>query len=163
MLFVNEDPLPVYAVACAAEHLLRDLAEHSENSPLHKTIKNMIKPGKEKEFWKASNKSANFLKHADRDPKGILELEETEIDVTIALTCGYWNDLGYQPSLQMRGFMAWFAAMYPELIVKDSLVAKHLAKLNLPLLRELPRPEQLQWGKQLCEMITENSLASEAR
>jgi hypothetical protein len=156
MFFGNEDPLAVYTVACAAERILRDVAENSSSSNLHQRLKQMIKPGKEKEFWKRSNQSANFLKHADHDPVGTLEIKDEEIEFTLALVCGYWVSLGHHPSGQIRGFLSWFVAMHPEFIAENSTTQTLLANLNLRLLQSLSRPEQLQWGNDLCELLKKN-------
>ncbi len=73
MLFSNEDALAIHTIACAADRILRDLADKSGKSKFHEALKTRIKPGMEKQFWAAMNKSANYLKHADTYPDELLE------------------------------------------------------------------------------------------
>lgn len=68
LLFNGGDPLAVIALSSAAFQIARDLAEHSKIDGLHKVLKDLASPGKEKELWKEFNKLGNFLKHADKDP-----------------------------------------------------------------------------------------------
>ena len=68
MLFRNDDPVAIHTVAMAAFRILRDLAKQRG---LEHPVDSMIRPGKEKEFWRGVNSSANFFKHADKDPDDI--------------------------------------------------------------------------------------------
>ena len=69
MLFRNDDSLAVHTVAMAAFRILRDLAK---SCGLKYSLDSMIRPGMEKRFWGQLNNTANFLKHADLDPNGVL-------------------------------------------------------------------------------------------
>lgn len=151
MFFAKEDALAVHTIASAAYRILRDLAEGTGNSKFHESCKSMIKPGKEKEFWAAMNKSANFLKHADSDPSGILEIKEEANDMTIATACLYWESLGNQLTPEMRGFMIWHMVINPDLFLDDTPAKKLLSQRDFDSLRALPRAEQIELGKHLIK------------
>ena len=125
MFFANEDPFAIYTIAAAAERILRDIAEKRGISQWHEEVKRLIRPGMEKKFWAASNKAANFLKHADSDSDEILEVEEEINDLAILSCCVYYTSLGFQATAEMRGFFSWHSIMYPELLL-DSHPAKNL-------------------------------------
>ena len=82
MLFRNDDPVAIHTVAMAAFRILSDLVKQRG---LEHPIDSMIRPGKEKKFWRGINSSANFFKHADKDPDDISDgfLEEANDSVLL--------------------------------------------------------------------------------
>lgn len=87
MMFGGEDPLAIHSVAAAARQIIRDLCEQRGNVESYEQFKDRIAPGQEKEFWGAINKSANFLKHADKDADKIHEINEEENDFVVYTAC----------------------------------------------------------------------------
>ena len=116
-LFSGSDFVPVWTVSYAAFCVLKDLAKKTESE----TIKNFwqlamskVRPEKEKEFWTQFSEPANFLKHAERDPDGILiSLNEEIVDFLLCWCCLSYVSHGNQPSDQMRVFLELFAGRYP--------------------------------------------------
>jgi hypothetical protein len=160
MFFAKEDALAIHTLASAAYRILRDLAEGTGNSKFHESVKSMIKPGKEKKFWAAMNKFANFLKHADSDPDGILEIKEEVNDMTIAIACLYWESLGNQLTPEMHGYMTWHVVINPDLFLDDAPAKKLLSQRDFDSLRALPRAEQIELGKQIYFSILNPDLSS---
>jgi hypothetical protein len=154
MLFGNEDALAVHTVASASHQVLRDLAEKRGNSEFHASLKIMIKPGMEKEFWKVMNKTANFLKHADRDPEALLNgVKENINELTIAGGCLYYKSLGFELTPTMRVFMVWFSVMNPHLLADDDPMKRLLDEKQFQSIRSQSRIDQLEIGKLLLEQV----------
>ena len=143
-LFAEEDSLPIITVVSAAFQIARNLAEHEGVSQLHKTFKAMAAPGKEKEIWNAFNKTANFLKHADRAPEEMLVLNNEDLPETIILmTCWYYFELENTFSPSMSAFTKWLSLSTPE------LSKMYQIKDNLPPVQEfrmLSKQEKLKYG-----------------
>ena len=84
LLFDNEDPIPIHTIAMAGFRIVRDLAADIPGHRIEDLLAKTIKPGMEAQFWKAVNRPANFLKHADKDPNDILDDVQEELnDVTL--------------------------------------------------------------------------------
>ena len=152
MFFGGDDPFAIHTVASAAYRILRDVAEHSGKSPFHEHVKTFIRPGKDKQFWSAINKAANFLKHADEDPDAILEVKEEFNDFSIGICCMYYHSLGYDLTPDMRGFMGWHMLMNPDILI-ESPEKKLLASAEFDDLRSRSRSEQITLGRQFCLLV----------
>jgi hypothetical protein len=153
MLFANEDPLAIHTLCMAAFRILRDLAAKRPGHNLHEAIQRRIRPGMEKEFWKAVWRAANFLKHADRDADEVLEFDERVNDGIMALASPYFQFLGNQPTPEMRILEWWVCALHP------SYVGDNIPSDLKPLLEELrikiagkPRQEQLAFAQDLLHL-----------
>jgi hypothetical protein len=154
MLFLNEDPVAIHTLAMASLRILRDLAAKRDDCHFDRMIKLMIKPGMEGKFWGKSNQSANFLKHADRDPDEILDKIEEEVnEVILFLSCLYYQDLGFKLTPEMIVLTSWCLTLNPDFLqdnAPDNL--KQLLNTKLSYLREKPRNEQLEIGRQLIHL-----------
>jgi hypothetical protein len=65
MFFEREDPVATHSVISAAHQILTDLSKDSEQPSLLRRRDNL----------KPINVASNFIKHADKDPKGRLNIE----------------------------------------------------------------------------------------
>ena len=149
MLFGGEDPVAVITVASAAFRIARDLAKTSGSSDMEQRIKDMIKPGKENEFWTAANRPANFLKHADNDSRGILTGAE-EVTESILLMCSlYYRELGYSLTEEMRVLILWCGILNPKLMTSDDPLQQYYQLPVAEAFRNLPRSEQLKYGQMM--------------
>ena len=153
MLFSGEDPFAIHTVVGAAYRIVRDLAEKAGNTQFHEIFKQMIRPGKEKQFWAGINKAANFLKHADSDPAGVLEVEEELNDVLIATACIYYESLGYELTPIMRGFMVWCMVLNPDFFIETAPMKAMLTDSTFDQYHSKPRTEQLKLGRQIIGMV----------
>ena len=154
ILFRNEDPVAVHTLAMAAFRVMRDLAVKHDESYMNALIKAMLKPGMEKEFWKAILGPANFLKHADNDPDGVLDNVEEEINEHILFIDGlFYQDLGNKLSSEMQTLQAWYIAIHPEYIRADAPKSfKEDIMQHGSFLRNKSRREQLEMGSNLLEL-----------
>jgi len=82
--------------------------------------KDRIVDGKERDFWKAVNRPYSFMKHADHDPDGILEVKDERFnDFVIMFTISFFNELTGRWSSTMSTFMYWFAVRNPDQLIGE--------------------------------------------
>jgi hypothetical protein len=153
MLFDNGDPVAIHTLAAAGGRILRDLCEQKQ-TPNHLALTAMIRPGKEKEFHAAMNRAANFFKHADKDADEVLDgIDEKVNDSVLMMALMQYQDLGLALTAEMHALHHWYAAKHPDGFVNSAAPPQYLtamATLNLPA---ASRPDQLQMGKQLLQMV----------
>jgi hypothetical protein len=128
-LFEGEDLLPVHTVVAAAYGISSDLAKNrglrlTDNLrdqsaidtfrkllgriPSNEEIRPMITQWKQTE-----RRPANFLKHADRDPTGVLDADAIDTDHLLLMACVSYIELGFELTPEMSAFVKWHCAVYP--------------------------------------------------
>jgi hypothetical protein len=123
MTFRGEDPVAIHAVIGGAHRIIRDICEQRGDIDSYQRFTDFIVPGHEGEFWRYWNASVNFLKHADKDPNAIHELDAETTDFLIVITARWYRDLGNSVSEEMRYFAGWWAIMHPDVIKADVIEA----------------------------------------
>lgn len=157
LFFSNGDPVSIHTLAAAGFRILRDIAQ-AKGTDMHKSVMAGIRPGMEGEFWKAMNRPANFLKHADIDPDEILSnVEETINDFLLVLCCAYYTGLGYQETREMKVLQTWILAIYPDLLLADEQVVSRLRGLGEDI-RNKDRAGRLETGNQWLEFADRGQL-----
>lgn len=142
MLFLEEDAIAVHTLASAAFRIVRDLSVHKTGDSLLSRFAEMIRPGKEKEFWKAINRPANFLKHADTDPNEVLEgVSEESNEMTLFMSSLLYVDLGNQATIEMAAIIAYVAGMNPQLVTENH-PHRILYENEFGYLREMPKSKR---------------------
>jgi hypothetical protein len=116
MTFAGEDPVAIHSVASAGNRIVRDLSAKRGDIESYLRFTDWIKTGYEKQFWKAFNASANFIKHADDDPDAIFELDDEASDFLIVFTSKWYRDLGNATTRAMNTFMTWWALQHEEFV-----------------------------------------------
>ena len=108
----------------------------------------------EKKFWRHLQAPANFFKHADRDPDGILEnIDERANEGLLYMACLFYQDLGHQYTPEMMSLVGWYIALHPEFLLENAPSQLKQVVSNAGLhIRDQPRPQQLAIGQQLLEM-----------
>ena len=106
MALAEEDPAAIHALVAGASRIIRDICEQRGDIESYRDVTALIAPGHEREFWKAWNASANFLKHAERNADDIHELDDEVAEFLIVVTTIWYFDLGNSPSPEMRVFAA---------------------------------------------------------
>jgi len=150
LLFDNEDPIAIHTLTMAGFRILRDIAE-KHNCNISKIIQLLIRPGMEGKFWGSIQTFANFLKHADTDPDGIIDNIQEEVNDSILLLAAfYYRDLGYQFTPEMLALTGWYTAIHPDFI-SDAAPKDFKAQINavrVTFLTGKSRREQLAEGKE---------------
>ena len=153
MLFSNEDPVAIHSLSMAAYRIVRDLSAKRSDSYMDRIIHEIIKPGKEKEFFNILHGLSNFLKHADKDPEGIFNHVDEEInDFVTLLACLYYKDLGYPLTPEMTALLSWIYMLYPDLLsINVSSVFESLIAQERKNLLNKTREELIAIGKMILE------------
>jgi hypothetical protein len=157
MSFAPEDPIAVHCVAAAGFQIVRDLCDVRSDILSYERMRDWIKPGHEAAFWRAINRTGSFLKHADRDPHAIHEMEEGETDFAVIFASKLYHDLGFRPSQEMNVFATWFALCNPNSVTARTLEIFESHGVSGPfigaraLLEKLPRAARLAAGNELLK------------
>jgi len=154
MLFLHgEDLLAIHGVAAAARNILKDLAKKRGVSYAHRSrqvLENFYQieygfdtsdpvvaaqidleaKGIEKVAWDFRTKGENFLKHADKDPRGHLSSADLNTLWVIAEAIWFWDDLNLTRTDEMFIYHLWLKGVtaedYPENIVNTKSGPIHL-------------------------------------
>jgi hypothetical protein len=118
LFFEAEDALSVHTLAFAAFKVLLNLYPHRKNDDFGEQIDKLISEGI---GWQRFNNTANFLKHADRDPDGFLEDFDAEMVLPlIGLATLLYRRLSGDFSPKMEAFDFWVETMAAdELAIED--------------------------------------------
>lgn len=156
LLFRYEDPLSVQLLAASAYRVLRDLADKQGGVEIRETEISFIQPEKEGEYYAALNEVANFLKHADRDPQGVLEpFDEKRNDLDITSCVFYLSALGSHLSVERLAFLQWCAILYPNFFKDTAPFQRMVSSERYAGLTEAPRGKQLAVGEELVRDLRE--------
>jgi len=116
LFFEGRDSLAIHTLAAAAQGILRDIARASDAqhlSILHDHPN--ISPEHRKDWVNALNAPRNFFKHANNDPYGTLEFDESEnVNVLLDAVLLY-GTVGREHLSAANVFMGWFTTKNPEL------------------------------------------------
>jgi hypothetical protein len=104
LYFSNGDSLSVHTLAHAAFRILFDLYPHLQSDDFSKQIDAMIQT----EGWKPFSRTANFLKHADRDPHETLPSHHPQEAMSIVgLATLLYRRISGDFTLKMKAFDYW--------------------------------------------------------
>jgi hypothetical protein len=116
MTFSGEDPVAIHSVIAAGHRIIRDVCEQRGDIESYLRFTDWIAEGHEKEFWHHMNKSANFIKHADKDADGIHDFDDEESDFMIVFAAKWYRDLGNATSPEMNVFATWWGLQHPKVM-----------------------------------------------
>jgi len=83
LYFADGDEVSIHTLAAAAYSLIQDINEHRRGEPMLKDLHLLLPDALAREFRRYVNRPENFLKHADKDPDGVGELEPKWTEVLI--------------------------------------------------------------------------------
>lgn len=119
LVFAGEDNLPIYTITHACFTVLRNL--HSHKFPDKKLLSNITK-----DQWKTISSLPNYLKHADNDPEEIIELIDSNTDISIDLnisTCIFiFENFETKLSPEIKSFHVWLLITHPDLFMINPLM-----------------------------------------
>jgi hypothetical protein len=119
LFFCEEPPIVVETLVSAASGVLRGLAaHHGLKSILHDNP--AVKPEHMKKWVALLHESANFFKHADRDPTGTFDYEPQMLHYLLLEACQVHRELmthlALQYSKESVAYQLWFSFKYPHLL-----------------------------------------------
>lgn len=116
MFFRNDDPLSTHTVACAGLGIIEDLSKQSNKESSLSLILNQVVENKRGDMKKILNEAQNFLKHADKDPEGVLEYNLDILEYYIFFACNSYHQFTGEMKGKIWGFMLWFSMVHPNLL-----------------------------------------------
>jgi hypothetical protein len=128
-----EDPFAIHLLAQSAEKILIDV---NTKAGLPDPLFSMLKPGRATEFFAIYRESYNFLKHADKDGDGYLEVHEIvgSNDLSLFMSTFRYGTLFGKYTAHMFCMMMFAAVQYPGIITWEAipdLKGKVMAALTL--------------------------------
>lgn len=153
LFFDNEDGFAVYTLAYAAFKILFDIYPVHKNDGFADKIDEMIR----KHGWQRFNRTANFLKHADRDPHDLLKDHSAEdAQGIIGFASIMYRRLAGDFSPQMRGFDLWTESLHPEAFnipPDDDPEQEAREQKARDIINSAPSAERLLMGKIMTEAL----------
>ncbi|MNZ33339.1 hypothetical protein D3C78_506840 [compost metagenome] len=116
LFFERRDPVPIHTLAAAAQGVIRDVAKArglAHTSILHDHPD--IPANKRKEWTKILNAPRNFFKHADADPDGTLEFDESANETLLLDACLILSELSDCALPEANVYLGWFTTANPRL------------------------------------------------
>jgi len=155
LLFNAGDVVSVHTLASAASTIFRNLLTAAGQETWRAAIIDGY-PGREKDAIELLNRAQNFFKHADVDPDGELDFDESENDqVIIVATMEYGKLIEREKtklSPPMSMFQMWYFAKDPRLFENiENQSVRAIVETSQKLFPELikfPRFQQLAIGSQ---------------
>jgi hypothetical protein len=115
MVWANEDPLIIYLLAQSVDGQTANLSEHRLGSDViwdHP----IVKQERKKELFGLLREPGNFLKHADRDPSGVLEIYDTQCqaEIMLFLIILRYRELTTTLTAHMKLYLGYHKLRYPD-------------------------------------------------
>jgi hypothetical protein len=124
MFFEGGHPVPAYTLANAAREIVAKIGELIGVETAHRKVE--AKHGKALE--KQIVRIANFFKHADRDPRATIELNEDYLELALDLACNDFARVTGGMPVEAQVYEAWINAVAFENISDVPLRNRHLIK-----------------------------------
>lgn len=116
LFFESRDPLAIHTLAAAAQGTLRDIARAMDADHLSILHDNpsILEAGR-KDWINALNAPRNFFKHADKDPQGTLEFDESENILMLIDAVLLYLTVAEEHLSSASVFIGWFTTKNPEM------------------------------------------------
>ena len=124
LYFKNGDPVSIHTLAAAAFQISKDLCESRDDAPdsLPSRMKDLVKPEFLTEAWGMFTESANFFKHADRDPEKTHLYDPVETEIILFIAIHQFQALTEDYFLELRLYAMWYMFRYPEFFIVPTLI-----------------------------------------
>ena len=116
LFFDRDDPIAIHTLAAAAQGVIRDVARTrglAHTSILHDHPN--IPADARKEWIKILNAPRNFFKHADADPNGSLEFDESANETLLLDACLILSKISDRALSEANVYLGWFTTANPKL------------------------------------------------
>ena len=155
LYLADEDALSVHTLSRAAFRLLYDIYPALRDDGFTQDVAKLI----DQVGWSDFNEAANFLKHADRDPGGGLELREGDTQMGIGFAIVLCRRLTDRYTPEMRAFDLGVKILNPD---KFQLPRDHDPAIEstyrqaVELLKDSPTPARLMLPQALLKYFREH-------
>ena len=116
LFFDRDDPIAIHTLAAAAQSVIRDVAKVrglAHTSILHDHPD--IPAEARKEWINILNAPRNFFKHADADPNGSLEFDESANETLLLDACLILSEISDHALSEAKVYLGWFTTANPTL------------------------------------------------
>jgi hypothetical protein len=130
LFFQDADPIGIHTLAGAAHGILQDLLVDRDGNSTGRLQAAHVQPD-HRQFVEAMIAEAkNFLKHADRDPRGVLQFNSDWTDFLMFKAIQMHIDITGTVSSQSSIFLTWLSAKYPSVLLLDSILGDSISELR---------------------------------
>jgi hypothetical protein len=146
LFFDRDDPVAVHTLAAAAQGVIGDLARARKlkhTSILHDHPD--LPPQARSEWARILNAPRNFFKHADNDPGGTLDFEESSNEILLLDACLILSEVSNQSLSEASVYPGWFTTAHPEL--HGALSNNQIGGMAT---RNHISPDNYGWFRELC-------------
>jgi len=120
LFFANGDFVSIHVLSYAAYTITRNLCDQTRNpESFTKWMHDNVSKAQHDEFTKHVTEAGNFFKHADRDPKAILEYVPDQYEIFILFAVKQYEAITHELTQPMSVFKVWYLMHHPESIIKS--------------------------------------------
>jgi hypothetical protein len=106
MFFEDRELVPIYTLANAVREVVAQIGEHLEVETVQRELAK-ARGQKVTELVRPLIDTANFFKHADRDPTEKIELYENDVEITLYFACHDFGRVAGGMPIEAQVFEAW--------------------------------------------------------
>ena len=154
MYFENKHLAPVYTLANAVREVVGQIGEHLDVETVQKEIAK-ARGMKAEDMIRPLTKTANFFKHANRDPTANINLDDDDVEVVLFFACHDFGRVAGGMPIEAQVFEAWAYAAAIERVSQAPLRRQQLIKRMIAtfpgLRRASDRAEQKRIGLEIME------------
>lgn len=154
LFFENAHPVPVHTLACAAREIVATLGQKlGIKTILEEVADNLLT--EKREVLKKATAFVNFMKHADRDPQGVLKnFSDTDNDPILFFACQDFGRVTGGMPIEAQVYEAWYFATSVKRVSEGARDWQKLVKAcikHFPRVRVVGRDEQKKIGLHALE------------
>jgi hypothetical protein len=116
--FEDDDPVAIHTLAAAAYEILHNLSRRKGGKDLLFDAK-AVNEDYRKAFVKKIKSTAQFFKHADRDPDGVIELSTLNTETFMMYSLVALNRMGEKLMMGENAMLSWISFSNPQIIAED--------------------------------------------
>jgi hypothetical protein len=142
-------------LAHAALGILKDVASYRNELSVLNAANELAagSPG----FWNRFNKTGNFLKHAEKDPTGVLSgVPEEENEALISVAIELYRNLGCVVTPEIESFYLWWRSIHFQSISDAREPFISWLHKNVDRLHSDRRKELLDIGRELLAILKDH-------
>ena len=116
LYFNHGDIVSMHTLAAAAFKITQNICDSSSDLPdsLTAWVDELIKPEYKKIFWSKHHSTANFFKHAERDPDAVHDFYPDEMENILFFAVYQYRSLTGEWSPEIRLFSTWYMMHHPK-------------------------------------------------
>ncbi|MCR9967351.1 hypothetical protein [Vibrio antiquarius] len=111
LFFKSADPVAIHTLSEAASQILRDIAPEYSKHSFYRQHPDWSK-SERKELNRQLNEARNFFKHADKDPKALIDFNPASNHLSLLETSVLHIDIKGSVEPEVLVFSAWFLSNF---------------------------------------------------